>query len=235
MAAYFPRGQKEFAEIQKKFNDDLVSVAKNNVVGFVFVTNQELRLAERQTLKTAAGKIEVDLFHLERLTLALDKPSMAGIREQFLSIPATGGGGVKTVSSRRDRILFDKFCEVLPSGGRSIRFLKTHDMGGSFHADNLIELETFEHEWNDAEHEFLNIELECQRKKLFHALDSFLEAIALHTFPGRLERNLTMDMDDLETRPEKWAIYKKLNSLATTVWDEHQSLVRLGRSHFPAA
>ena len=45
MAVYFPRGQQTFTEIRKKFNEDFEGVEKNCADGFVFFTNQELKLA----------------------------------------------------------------------------------------------------------------------------------------------------------------------------------------------
>ncbi|MEH1948220.1 MAG: hypothetical protein V7K77_14895 [Nostoc sp.] len=110
MAVYFPRGQQNFREIKKKFLNDLKGVKLNKVDALAFVTNQELRLAERQTLHKASGKISVELFHLERITTILDQPEMAVVRKQFLGIdyaemislllggrggeaPGAGGGG----------------------------------------------------------------------------------------------------------------------------------------------
>src|SRR5256885_2134727 len=55
MAVYFPRGQQEFAIIKDKFLNDIAGVAKNAASGIAFVTNQELRLAERQELQLAAA------------------------------------------------------------------------------------------------------------------------------------------------------------------------------------
>ena len=79
VAVYFPRGQKNFGEILKKFSHDLNGAVVNGAKGFAFVTNQELRIAERNALISSADSIEVDVFHLERLASILDKPSMAGI------------------------------------------------------------------------------------------------------------------------------------------------------------
>lgn len=90
MAVYFPRGQKGIQEISDKFVSD-IEKARTKVpkpVGVAFVTNQELRLAEREQLRTLGGETDVDLFHLERLTTILDRPGMASVREQFLGIPA---------------------------------------------------------------------------------------------------------------------------------------------------
>jgi hypothetical protein len=86
MAVYFPRGEQDFATIRQKFMDDVAGVARNAAVGIAFVTNQELRLAERKELSAAATTVLVDLFHLEKITAILDQHTMAGIRKQFLNI-----------------------------------------------------------------------------------------------------------------------------------------------------
>jgi hypothetical protein len=85
MGVYFPRGQQTFTDIEKKFLADLEGAQKNKAEGFAFVTNQELRLAERQILNSAWQE-RVELYHLERLTAILDAPEMAQVRKQFLGI-----------------------------------------------------------------------------------------------------------------------------------------------------
>lgn len=101
MAVYFPRGEQTFASIRDKFEGDLCGVEANGAAGIAFVTNQELRLSERQELISLAGSTGVDLFHLERITTILDKPSMGAVRKQFLSIDFSEDSGVKTI---RDEI-----------------------------------------------------------------------------------------------------------------------------------
>jgi len=86
MAVYFPRGQQHFTAIKKKFCEDLSGVASNNANAFVFVTNQEIKLAERSELSQEAGSIRVELFHLERITAILDTSEMSSVRKQFLNI-----------------------------------------------------------------------------------------------------------------------------------------------------
>jgi hypothetical protein len=88
-AVYFPRGQQGFADIKKKFTDDLEGVAKNKARGFVFVTNQELRLAERRALENVDPNRVVELYHLERLTLLLNVPKNYGVRLEYLGIRIT--------------------------------------------------------------------------------------------------------------------------------------------------
>ncbi|WP_321817030.1 MULTISPECIES: hypothetical protein [unclassified Paraburkholderia] len=112
MAVFFPRGEKSFAEISAKFASDVEKVKRGGAKGIAFVTNQELRLSERSQLEREAQPLTLSLFHLERITAILDKPSMAAVRKQYLSIddgapsatyislggsgrmaPGAGGGG----------------------------------------------------------------------------------------------------------------------------------------------
>jgi hypothetical protein len=116
MGVYFPRNQQTFRDIQDKFLLDLAAAQNNQAYGFAFVTNQELRLAERNTL-TSAWPERVELYHLERITVILDSPPMAAVRKQFLNIdentdvntlvlggqggtaPGAGGGGGAVIGS----------------------------------------------------------------------------------------------------------------------------------------
>ncbi|NML33571.1 glycine-rich domain-containing protein [Paraburkholderia antibiotica] len=103
MAVFFPRGEKSFAEIAAKFASDVEKIKRGDAKGIAFVTNQELRLSERSQLEREAQPLKLSLFHLERITTILDRPNMAAVRKQFLSIDddapsAThinfGGGGM---------------------------------------------------------------------------------------------------------------------------------------------
>lgn len=88
-AVYFPRGQQSFSVIKEKFIHDLEGVTKNNAMGMVFVTNQELRLSERKILCDSDPKIDVQIYHLERIASILNLPSSYGIRMEFLDIEMT--------------------------------------------------------------------------------------------------------------------------------------------------
>ena len=58
MGVYFPRGQHSFTVLKKKYLDDLRGVQANGAVGFAFVTNQEIMLAERRELRRHSRKSE---------------------------------------------------------------------------------------------------------------------------------------------------------------------------------
>lgn len=89
-ACYFPRGQQEFPTIVEKFVNDIKGVAKNKVDGIAFITNQELRLGERDELLQKLGTTtQLDLFHLERVNAILNSPINYGTRLEFLDIEMT--------------------------------------------------------------------------------------------------------------------------------------------------
>ena len=102
-AAYFPRGQQSISEIKKKFKDDFEGVVKNRAAGFAFVTNQELRVSEREILKNIATNVPVEVFHLERISQILDSPAAYGIRLEFLDITMSQEEQVSFFSWLEDR------------------------------------------------------------------------------------------------------------------------------------
>jgi hypothetical protein len=86
VAVYFPRNQKSFRVIKRKFRNDLEGVLQNGAGGIAFVTNQELRLDEREELRMVAiGEAAAcEVYHIERITALLDQPTMKYVRDQFL-------------------------------------------------------------------------------------------------------------------------------------------------------
>ena len=83
---YFPRGQQKFAQIKKKINDDLKGVIKHNSDGFVFVTNQEISVKEREILSKLNPGKDTEIYHIERITSLLNSPICYGVRLEFLDI-----------------------------------------------------------------------------------------------------------------------------------------------------
>jgi hypothetical protein len=88
MAVHFPRGRQTFNAIRTKFDTDLAAAKRYCATGFAFVTNQELTLGQRESIKKRAAPTVVEIYHLERITTILDTPAMAKVREQFLDIQA---------------------------------------------------------------------------------------------------------------------------------------------------
>jgi hypothetical protein len=118
MAVHFPRSQQAFKHTKRKFRDDLKGVASNKADALAFVTNQELRLAEREALMNAAGSVPVELYHLERITTILDTPAMVGVRKQFLGIDFGDADLLHEVESLRSEVAeTQKRLEGLQTGG----------------------------------------------------------------------------------------------------------------------
>lgn len=86
VACYFPRSEKQFNEIKRKYQDDLEGVRVNDADGIIFVTNQELTLGQRKQLKEVDESVEVEIYHLDRIAYLLDKPQNYGLRLEFLDI-----------------------------------------------------------------------------------------------------------------------------------------------------
>lgn len=85
-------------EINKKFLSDLhnaIEHAKSenlNLKGFVFFTNIDLTNGERNSLVDRAkkvGLIHCEIYHRERMSIALNSPEGFAIRYNFLNIPLT--------------------------------------------------------------------------------------------------------------------------------------------------
>lgn len=128
MAVYFPRGQQDFNEIKKKLLNDLKGVTSNQAGALAFVTNQELRLGERESLQKAAGKIPIELFHLERIATILDKPEMISVRKQFLRIDFTEEILRQEVEAlKNDVLVAQRHLEAVQTGGDTFCYWRLYN------------------------------------------------------------------------------------------------------------
>ncbi|MXS82403.1 nucleotide-binding protein [Nitrosomonas oligotropha] len=137
---------------------------------------------------------------------------------------------VTSDTKKIDLSLFEKFKEVLPSKG-SIHFIAQQNMAGfSFPRKELDDLDKFYYEWNDAEHEFLDNELEQLRLKLHDLIGDYLGQIATNTFPT--------NNPGWQTVPPEWEdknskhfleVVGKLHDTAGKIIIVHQDLVRKAR------
>jgi len=126
MAAYFPRGQKDFSQIRKKFKADLAGVATNAATGIAFVTNQELKLSERSALKKLAQPHAAELYHLDRISSILDRPEMSGVREQFLGIPQIPAADIVAEVQRSAQEVTQRL-ESVQTGGDTFCYAMLYD------------------------------------------------------------------------------------------------------------
>lgn len=134
---YFPRGQQSFKDIKDKFLDDFKGVAANQASGFAFITNQELRLAERQTLKEVDTSINIVVYHLERIATMLNTPVNYGARLEFLDIEMT---------KEEQLSFFSKISSVSAAQRKPILSLK-----GVFEDKPVLDACAYTKNWLDAE------------------------------------------------------------------------------------
>ena len=129
-----------------------------------------------------------------------------------------------------DRELLKKFMETLPSTKGSIPFIKEHNMAGwSFEWAKLSNLVKFVEEWDNAEHEFHDEELEELRKKLLSLSRDYLNELSVNTWltsPGRVAVPAEWEIE----QPERFReVVSKLHQFAEDIWNLHQTLIRIGR------
>ncbi|HDG9766713.1 hypothetical protein [Acinetobacter nosocomialis] len=129
-----------------------------------------------------------------------------------------------------DLQLFNQFKETLPSKG-SISFIDEQNMAGfSWPSSALNQLDDFYHDWGDAEHEFIDTELETIRSKLYELVGNYLGQIAINTFPANTSGRQTVPPEWEETNPKHFfEVVNKLHETAGQIVKTHQDLIRLGR------
>jgi hypothetical protein len=158
--------------------------------------------------------------------------------EQYQRETSTAQAAAQSVSpnreqlNERDRNLFAQFLKEFPSQGESIRFLREHDIGGRFQASWLDEIYDFLRVWKDAEHEFINTDIENKRQVLWNALNIFVRE--LHQYASSTHREGWLSIREMighEDRGKLFQIQERLNDLATEAYKAHQDLIREGNRH----
>lgn len=147
---------------------------------------------------------------------------------QMVRANRRASGTAATISA--DMSLYTAFITVLPSSG-SISFIDTCNMAGySFDWKRLRDLEVFYHEWNDAEHEFHNRELESLRKQLHELVVSYLDYLGMNSFPTEAGFQ-TIPPEWEETQPDRfWQTVKTVHDYAGQIVARHQEFIRRARS-----
>jgi|GEM_PF-1637626 len=131
-----------------------------------------------------------------------------------------------------DRELFRKLLTDLPSNGRSIVFLRDHDLGGSFNESNLDEIEQFLISWNSVERRFLDEDLEAKRQSLWESLNRFSAKLAMNAYDLRGGPMYSCIPDQYRGRdwpPHVEAKIDELNALGTQCLNQYNEFVILGR------
>lgn len=120
IAVTFSKNELSWSKLKKKFIEDLKKLTEQQ--GFIFFTNQEITVAKREELKKIEDEIEIDIYHLERISQALNSPPCYGARLEFLDIDMTKEEQISFISSR-DEVLHeinDRINEVIKESKNNI-------------------------------------------------------------------------------------------------------------------
>lgn len=131
-----------------------------------------------------------------------------------------------------DARLLARFLKLLPSNSGPIHMTRNFDFGARWFRGDLEPLRTFATEWSNADHEFIDPDLEHKRKEFLKAVGDFWTIYGQQTFvvqhdPKRSEvpRELR-DVD--EAKYEE--VVGSLNKAASRIFRVHQDLVRVART-----
>lgn len=132
-----------------------------------------------------------------------------------------------------DRELFLRFRREFPSDSRSVMLFKEHDFGNSYHDNNTDELDNFVNNWNTAEREFLNKDLESKRKELWDKCHEFVYALAQGSYYLNGGQLLSC-IPDAHRGAWDWPDHveekvNKLNTMGTECFELHRDFVLSGR------
>ena len=134
----------------------------------------------------------------------------------------------------KDKLLFEKFLEELPSNG-SIEFIKTHSFRNGFYLENLRQILNFQESWDDAEHEFIDKKLETLRKQLLENIKKFIHVNAIGSYPVKHGYFTTTPdkyrLDDLNIPKEIIDKMNKMDDLAKEVVKSHQEFIRTAKKY----
>lgn len=136
-AVYFPRGKQTITKIKKKFKEDLKGVEKNKARGIVFLTNQELKLGQRNQLQKLGGDTIVEIYHLERIASLLNSPSFYGIRTEFLDIDMTNSELV-ALYAQRDKAHLEQLQSLSKQLNKAVTDLAGFASGGDSYPYHFI-------------------------------------------------------------------------------------------------
>lgn len=114
-AAYFAPIPKVFKSIKAKFTGDYKGVAKNNVDGIIFLTNQKITPSNKKTLQNIAEKdgAKCIIFDNEALRALLDSALGLPIRLQHLKIKLSEDEQIAFFSKQQNKLrqLFDIYSK----------------------------------------------------------------------------------------------------------------------------
>ena len=141
---------------------------------------------------------------------------------------------LKNTSIRNaDVELYNKFIESLPSESIGINFLCEHDLGNTYDKDSTNDIQSFLDKWNNPEYEFLDEEIESQKKDFYSSLQEFYFELATQAgFIDNSSSRMTVIPNAYFNRGKPYpddimSITKDFNSKASVCCEKHKSFITL--------
>ena len=147
----------------------------------------------------------------------------------FVKVKNSGGVSVNSEYIELDKKIFIKITQILKSDG-VMAFVRDNNFAGfGFERTSLAPLHEFEHYCHTPESEFMDVDLEGLKLKLFEYIDKFTSYISVNTFP--LQGGLNSVPEEWEyEQPERFEkVVETIHSLSGEIWDTYCELVKLGR------
>ena len=128
-----------------------------------------------------------------------------------------------------DVALLEEFTKLLPSDGKTIGFLRSHNIGNSFPGDILDPLDVFLNCWNNAEKEFNDTEMESKKEEMHKLGISFRNKLTERIRPSYIDGWFDVGVEDYESNPDVLEYVKEMNECISKMFDLHQDLIRIGK------
>ena len=124
VAVFFSRGKQNFSKIKSKFTSDISKGRNEKDTDFIFFVNQYLTLGERAKLMNdfaSLGGENLEIYHLERISLIMDQPRNYPLRADFLDIEITKEELVAFISELESRLRTNIIDAMVPAIGSIIK------------------------------------------------------------------------------------------------------------------
>jgi hypothetical protein len=159
---------------------------------------------------------------------------IAAVGAVLLREPIRSAFSKPSQTSSHDSSLFEEFMKILPHEP-TIRLLKEQNFGDAVRKKSIDPLFDFAHVWESVEKEFLDAELEKERKALHAAACKLAQEVAGRTVPVRMEGFISVFSDRQREGgqprpPEVLEDARVLNELASAFVPQYERFVRLCRS-----
>lgn len=129
-----------------------------------------------------------------------------------------------------DSQLLEELIALLPSTG-AIAFLRDHDFLGAFRPSNVHPIMDFVRNWDNAQHRFVDSELEGLRAEFYRNAADFCSTMAMNSSPNA--KGLQAVRADYAYSPESEQQYRReateLNDKADAVVQSHEALLKRAR------